>query len=80
MLGFIYAEEANAQNLSNPNVRSHVKLQNAVSFETRMKENEGFTIRSAKRAARAAKAKKKIENKKAALAARRERIYVRIHD
>jgi hypothetical protein len=78
LLGFVYAEEANAQNLSNPNVRNHVKLQNAVSFDARMKQNEGFTIQSARRAVKAHKEKAKAARKREAIAAKRDRIYNQI--
>jgi hypothetical protein len=43
-----------------------------------MKQNEGFTIQSARRAAKMAKAKKKTIKRKAAIAAKRDRIYNQI--
>ena len=78
LLLFLLSFGASAQNLSNPNVRNHVKLQNAVSFETRMGQNEGFSIRSARRAVKAHKEKAKASRKRKAIAAKRARIYNRI--
>lgn len=78
LLGFIYTLETDAQNMSNPNVRKHVKLQNAVSHETRMRENKGFSAQSARRAVKGQKEKAIAARKRKAIAARRNRIYNRI--
>jgi hypothetical protein len=78
LLLFLLSFGASAQNLSNPNVRAHVKLQNAVSFDARMRQNEGFTKRSAKRAVKAHKEKARAARKREAIAAKRDRIYNQI--
>jgi hypothetical protein len=78
LLALLYFNSASAQNLSNPNVRNHVKLQNAVSFDARMKQNEGFTIQSARRAVKAHKEKARAARKREAIAAKRDRIYNQI--
>jgi hypothetical protein len=50
--------------MSNPHVKNHVKLQNSVSYETRMKENTGFTKKSARYSNRVKKEKARKERKR----------------
>jgi len=50
--------------MSNPHVRNHVKLQNEMSYETRMKENTGFTVTSARYANKQKKQKEKQDKQR----------------
>lgn len=70
---------AAAQNTASPQVRAHVKEQDARSFETRMKSNKGFSLESAKRALYSAKKKQKAARRRARANAKRDGIYERIN-
>lgn len=73
---FALARMAEAQS-TGPQVRAHTKLQNSVSFETRMKENGAFSKRSAKEAYKIKKAKAKAAKRKERKAKSRNRIYLK---
>lgn len=70
---------AAAQSNPSPQVRAHVKEQNARSFESRMKRNKGFTLESAKRALASEKEKRKAAKRRERKAAKRDGIYERIN-
>ena len=49
--------------MGSPHVRNHVKLQNNLSFDVRMKDNTAFTIQSAKETNKYKKRKEKADNR-----------------
>lgn len=76
----IVSLSAAAQNTASPQVRAHVKEQNARSFETRMKSNVGFTLESAKQALASEKEKQKAARRRERANAKRDAIYARIQE
>jgi type IV secretory pathway VirB6-like protein len=82
VLGFLTAAAfaADAQNLANPNVRKHTKLQNSLSFDAVMDRNTGFTVESAKTALASEKEKAKAQKKTERENKKRDAIYARIEE
>jgi hypothetical protein len=63
-LFFAFVTICNSQNMSNPHVRNHVKLQKELSYDVAFKNNTAYTIKSAKEGRSYNKKKSRSEKKR----------------